>query len=95
MNKELEREAWVYLLEHEYVNRYGEEEFKVLGVFATRHAAHEAKRKAARLPGFRRYPKGFIVSKMVVGRLSWAEGFVTLRPPKRLTEEESLRVLRR
>lgn len=88
-------EVRVYLLEHEYTNRYGDEEFKLLGVFATRRDALAAKRKAAKLPGFRRYPRGFIVGAMVVGKLSWADGFVTLHPPKRLTEVEWARVQRR
>jgi hypothetical protein len=78
----------VFLLAHEYRNPNGEDEYKVIGIFTGLREAMAARKKAATLPGFRKYPRSFSISKMALDHMSWAGGFVTMPPPKRMTEEE-------
>jgi hypothetical protein len=68
----------VYLLWHTY-DLNGEEEEKLLGVYATEQKAEEAKGRVKRLPGFRDHPEGFQVDRYTVDRDEWAEGFITER----------------
>lgn len=55
-----------------------DETYKRLGVFNTEEQAKEAVEHYLELPGFRDYPSGFEVSKYVVGKLYWPEGFLSV-----------------
>lgn len=68
----------VYLLWH--VNKLpgGEEDSKLIGVYASDEAAEQARERVSGQPGFRDSPEGFQVSRYEVGRDHWTEGFVTV-----------------
>ena len=74
----------VYLVSHEYECPDGGDEYKVVGVYLTKHDAQLAVRRKRSKAGFRRYPRGFSIEKVEIGRDLWSEGFVTVRyVPKR------------
>ena len=67
----------VFLLWHSY-ELDGEEESKLLGVYASEESAHARIGRARDLPGFRDPPDSFVISKYIVDRDEWREGFVTV-----------------
>jgi hypothetical protein len=68
----------VYLLWHIRVLPDGEEDDKLIGVYATIADAEIVKERVISQPGFRDSPDGFCVSKWRLGQTSWTEGFVTV-----------------
>jgi hypothetical protein len=67
----------VWLLWHVRELPDGEEDPKLLGVYASPEDAEQAKVRVESQPGFRDSPEGFEVSRMTVGKDHWTEGFVT------------------
>ena len=67
----------VYLLWHTHELEDGETSEKLLGVYSTEAKARRRIASAMKLSGFREAPAGFEVSRYVVDRDEWAEGFVT------------------
>jgi len=68
----------VFLLWHIHVLPGGEDNAKLIGVYATADDAEQAKQRVSSQPGFRDYPEGFDVSQYEIGRDHWTEGFVTV-----------------
>lgn len=73
----------VFLVQHSYELNEGEDEVKTIGIFKTKASAKRAVEKAKLLPGFKRYPNDFYIDGYELGRLHWADGFVTIRPKKK------------
>jgi hypothetical protein len=71
----------VWLLHHVHEFSDGHEDAKLIGAFATKRQANEARAQVANQPGFREHPKGFVLSKCSVGSVGWAEGFATVNEP--------------
>lgn len=74
--------TWIYILEHVIPKLDGEDEMKMLGVYSSRQKARDAVKKYKRLPGFKRYPRNFCVSRSEINKMEWAEGFVSMKPPR-------------
>jgi homoserine kinase type II len=68
----------VFLLWHVHELASGEEDAKLVGVYATADDAERARRRVADQPDLRDSPEGFEVSRYVVARDHWTEGFVTV-----------------
>jgi hypothetical protein len=66
-----------FILWHTHVHPAGDEDEKLIGVYATRNDAERAKDRAAKLPGFSANPDGFEIDEYVVGKDHWTEGFET------------------
>ncbi len=60
---------------HSYERENGDDEVKLIGVYATKADARLAVRRKRRRPGFRDYPRGFHISCLEIGRDQWSEGF--------------------
>ena len=67
----------VFLLWHEHKFSSGEDEAKLIGVYATRDDAEAARRHIEHQPGFVGAPDGFTIDRYEVGRDHWAEGYFT------------------
>lgn len=70
----------VFLVHHVHEMPSGEEDVKLIGVYASQEDAEKAVARAKQWPGFKDHPEGFEISSCVVGRDHWTEGFVTLFP---------------
>lgn len=68
----------IYCLAHSYEHPSGEPEIKTLAYFGSKKEAEDAVRHYVELPGFVRYPDGFFVDEVQLGRLHWEEGFETV-----------------
>ena len=68
----------VFLLWHVHELPGGEDDAKLIGVYATAADAEMARQRVCSQPGFRDSPDGFEVSRYGVGRDHWTEGFVTV-----------------
>ena len=68
----------VFLLYHTHELPGGEEDSKLIGVYASAADATEAQKRSALLPGFRDYPDGFVIDEYEIGMDHWTEGFVTV-----------------
>lgn len=68
----------VFILWHTHVDPGGNEDEKLIGVYATRGDAERAKDRTAMLPGFSSNPDGFEIDEHVVGKDEWTEGFQTV-----------------
>ena len=67
----------VFLLWHVKELPDGDEDSKLIGVYATVEDADAARNRVLPQPGFRDFPDGFQVSQYTVGKDNWAEGFIT------------------
>ena len=67
----------VYLLWHTHELSQGEDDDKLIGVYATREDADAAIRRLSGQPGFRHFPEGFLAEEYEIGKDHWTEGFVT------------------
>jgi hypothetical protein len=67
----------VFLLWHSY-KRDGEDQDKLVGVYATHENAQQAILRLVAMPGFRDFPSGFGIDECGVDRDYWPEGFVTM-----------------
>jgi|WetSurMetagenome_2_1015567.scaffolds.fasta_scaffold1106955_2 hypothetical protein len=74
----------VFILWHIHELADQEDDEKLIGVYATRRGAKLAQARAAKLPGFRRHPQGFIIDEYEIGMDHWTEGFVSLSPGTKL-----------
>ena len=70
----------VYLLWHVHELPGGEEDVKLIGVYATIADAESASGRSMKLSGFRDCPEGFSVSRYALGKDHWTEGYVTVYP---------------
>ena len=77
-HKQMIQPKHVFLLWHLHVMPDGEEDFKLIGIYACVEDAEAAKQRLLRQPGFRELPEGFQVSKYEVGKDHWTEGYVTV-----------------
>jgi hypothetical protein len=68
----------VFLLWHIHELPGGEEDAKLIGVYASAEDAERARQRALSLPGLRDHPDGFQVSPYTVGQDHWTDGFVTI-----------------
>ena len=78
----------VYVVQHLHTLPQGEDDVKMIGVYATREEALEATRRLATQPGFCDLPKvnedstedtqGFHVAEYEIGKDHWQEGFATM-----------------
>jgi hypothetical protein len=67
----------VFLLWHVHEMPDGEEDAKLIGVYASAEDAERAKQRVLPQPGFRDLPDGFQVRQYTVGKDHWTEGYVT------------------
>ncbi len=65
----------VFLLWHENPD---DEDGKLLGVYSSHERASARIAEAVELPGFRRFPAGFIVESCEVDKDEWVSGFATM-----------------
>jgi len=68
----------VFLLWHVHEMPDGEEDAKLIGVYATAEDAEAARLRVLPQPGFRDSPEGFQVSRYPIGQDHWTEGYVTM-----------------
>jgi hypothetical protein len=70
----------VFLLWHSRPNEDAIDEHdtddKLVGVYSSAAEAAAAKRRKLEFEGFRDFPDGFCVSKYIINRDAWSEGFV-------------------
>src|ERR1700722_12436903 len=71
------RVAEVYLLWHVHELPSGDDNAKLIGVYASSDDAESARKRVCGQPGFRGSPEGFHIDRYEVGRDNWTEGFVT------------------
>ena len=76
------RKKSAYLLYHVHELSPGEEDSKLIGVYSNRKNAEEAQARSSKLPGFRKYPEGFIIDRHIINQDSWTSGFVTVKNRK-------------
>lgn len=69
----------VYILWHVHKLDDGEENAKLVGVYATSEEADAARTRVSDAPGFREVPEGFHVDGYELGKDHWTEGYVTMR----------------
>jgi len=69
--------AIVYVVQRVHVSALGDEDTKMIGVFATRQDADAAQTRLGMVPGFRDHLDGFETSEYEVGKVHWMEGFVS------------------
>ncbi|MFD0893728.1 DUF4279 domain-containing protein [Luteolibacter ambystomatis] len=65
-----------YQLDHEYEDLEGFEHVKFLGIYSSEELAVAARDSLLKQPGFSDHPEGFCISKVVLDRVEWSEGFV-------------------
>jgi hypothetical protein len=68
----------VYVLHHTHVFADGEEDDKLIGVYATPAEANAAIKRMSAQPGFRDALQGFSVDAYELGKDHWTEGYVTV-----------------
>jgi homoserine kinase type II len=73
-----DKKVVVYVLWHSHRISKNNIQEKMIGVFATRKSALEAKRELKNKIGFKSYPNGFKVFRYEVGMVGWSEGFITV-----------------
>ena len=67
----------VFLLWHVHEVPSGEEDVKLVGVYATAEDAESARLRVRSQPGFRDSPEKFEVSRYEVGKDHWTEGYIS------------------
>lgn len=67
----------VFLLWHAHEMPDGEEDAKLIGVYATAEDAEAARLRVQSQPGFRDLPEGFQVDRYTVGEDHWTEGYIS------------------
>jgi hypothetical protein len=68
----------VFILWHVHVMPDGEEDEKLMGVYASTEAAESARLRVMPQPGFRGAPEGFLIDRYSVGEDHWTEGYITV-----------------
>ena len=69
-------ERSVFILWHVHSVR-GEDDEKLIGVYASREDAQGAIARVGSQPGFRSTPEGFHIDEYEIGADQWKEGFIT------------------
>jgi hypothetical protein len=67
----------VFVLWHSHPTGANELNEKLIGIYASRHAALEAQGRVSTKPGFSAYPEGFEIVEYTVGSDNWTEGYFT------------------
>jgi hypothetical protein len=67
----------VYILWHTHPTGAGEENEKLIGVYATEESALAAQSRLLSKPGFSSFPQGFEIAACPVGKDHWEEGYFT------------------
>lgn len=67
----------VFLLWHSHATPDGDDDAKLIGVYATPEDADSARLRVVSQPGFRDHPDGFVVDRYTIGDDHWSEGFIT------------------
>lgn len=67
----------VFILWHVHEMSDGEDDAKLIGVYATAEDAVAARLRVLDQPGFRELPEGFHVDRHTVGEDHWTEGYIT------------------
>jgi hypothetical protein len=70
----------VFILWHVNEMPDGEEDSKLIGVYASAAEAEAARMRARLLPGFCDAVDGFLVDRYTVGEDHWTEGYITVTP---------------
>ena len=68
----------VFILWHVHVMPDGEEDEKLIGVYASTEDAEAARLRVMPQPGFRDAPEGFLIDRYSVGEDHWTEGCITV-----------------
>lgn len=68
----------VFILWHLHEMSDGEEDWKLIGIYAGSEDAHAARARVESQPGFRVHPEGFHIDRYRVGEDHWTEGYVTV-----------------
>lgn len=71
--------AVVYVVQHARPRPDGEDDVKMIGVYASRDKADAAVARLVAQPGFRDWPDGFHADAYLLNRDHWTAGFVTVR----------------
>jgi hypothetical protein len=66
-----------YVVTHDYEAPHSLDNGKLIGVYATQADAEEAVARMRTLPGFSKYPDGFVIDKYPVNKDHWTSGFFT------------------
>ena len=69
---------YVYPLWHTHVKPDGEEDDKLIGIYSSEAKAQQAQQRAAKLPGFRDAPEGFLIDRCLLDKDNWTTGYVTV-----------------
>ena len=67
----------VFVVQHEH-ERDGSADVKLIGVYATRAEADQARERLSAAEGFRDHPDGFSIDAYELGRDHWTSGFATV-----------------
>jgi hypothetical protein len=67
----------VYLLQHVARQGTDDEDVKDLGIYSSKAEAEAVVERFRKLPGFRRYRRGFSIDFYLTNEDNWASGFVT------------------
>ena len=70
----------VFILWHIHELPDGEDDEKLIGVYASEEDAEAARIRSSALPGFRDLPDGFHVARYTLGVDDWTEGYTTITP---------------
>lgn len=72
---------FAYLLWHVHEFPDGEDDAKLIGVYASREDADAARARVGLQPGFRDLLEGFVIDEYEVGKDHWTEGYFTYTAP--------------
>lgn len=68
----------VFILWHVHEIPDGEEDEKLIGVYASAEDAEAARLRVMPQPGFRDAPEGFLIDRYTVGEDQWTDGYITV-----------------
>lgn len=74
-NNNLDEFKKLFSLSHYYIDEYGEEQFKDIGIYESKELAEQAIERLKIKPGFREYPDGFIINSLLLNFDYWSDGF--------------------
>ena len=66
--------ARVYVMRHRYVNEFGVEDEKGIGVFSSEEKARRVAAQLRTQPGFKSHPNGFQILECTLDQTVWPEG---------------------
>ena len=67
----------LYSLHHVHEFGDGDEDVKLIGIYSSKENAEAAIERVRNQPGFREHPGGFQISRCILDKDYWTEGFVT------------------